>query len=90
MWPLSIFWFMSFIWCLGILYWIYLRFFKGHLPPLTASEEYEEYILKRAILDEHGMQPNEKQRKYKFFGLISYIDDEPDKEEFDESDALRP
>lgn len=61
---------------MAVFVYYYLRSQGWNPGPLTAKGEIEEFLAKEAVLKEMGTKPNEKNRKYKWFGLFSYIEDE--------------
>jgi len=77
MYPLSLFPFLLFIYALLTLYFLYHIFFRGRVGPITRKAEIEEHLAKTTILDKHNLNPDERKRKHRFFGMFSYIDDEP-------------
>lgn len=64
------------IYLIFMFYWIYATFYRGRLGPITRKAEIQEHIAKMKVLDSHNKSPDERKRKYRWFGLFSYIDDD--------------
>lgn len=82
----AIFSFLLFWWIVLIALWIYYKFYRGKIGPITRKGEIEEHVAKMEVLDKHKLAPNEKNRKYKWFGLVSYLEDELNIDDFEEDD----